>query len=76
MTVHKCFKCQKVYDCDNETVQCVNEEFFARLYGYDSHKALKEAGQILNVRECHENYDATCPYCAFKIILGKDYEPV
>ena len=76
MTVHKCLKCKKVYDCKNKMVQHVNKEFFAQLYGFKSQEELKTMGGELKEPKCAESYESTCPYCAFKVILGREYESI
>lgn len=75
MTVHKCFKCKKVYDCKNEAVITVNEAFFAKLYGFESKIEMNKAGFELIEPRCNETYEAACPYCAFKVIFNEEYDP-
>jgi len=75
MSVHKCFKCKKVYDCLNESVIHAKEAFFAKLYGFDSPKEMEKQGYHFKDPRCHENYNATCPYCAFEVIFNEKYDP-
>ncbi len=75
MTVHKCFKCKKVYDCQNKQVLEANKAFWIKLYDFESEEAMEKQGYHLQDPRCHENYDATCPYCAFEVIFNEKYEP-
>ena len=75
MTVHKCFKCEKIYDCTNEAVMQCNKDFFAELFGFEGEKDLLAKGYDYKDPICNEEYDATCPFCAFKIIFNREYEP-
>ena len=73
MTVHKCFKCHKIYDCTNEVVLAANTAFFARLYGFKDEDEMGKLGYSMKDPQCHESYEATCPYCAFEVIFGEKY---
>ena len=73
MTIHKCYKCEKTYDCDNEAVDKANRDFYLRLLGFNNEEELAEAGKKLETKVCTEGYMSTCRYCAYKVIFGVDY---